>query len=66
MEIVWVNIYKKLTSISIEKEQELDVFVVKYVSSKSKMKSGQSRMDKTHNSRYLLRVLWKLDHLGPI
>jgi len=39
--------------------------MVNYISSESKTKSGYSKMDKTHNSGHLLRVLWKANHLGP-
>ena len=51
------DIHEKLASASVEKKQKLDVSVVSYVSSESKAKSGQSRMNKTHNSGRLLRVL---------
>ena len=53
------DIHEKLASASVEKKQKLDVSVVSYVSSESKAKSGQSRMNKTHNSGRLLRILWK-------
>ena len=66
MDITWVDIYNKLVSASIEEEQKLNVPVVNYVSPRSKTKPEQSRMNKVHNSRYLLRALWKLDYLGPI
>jgi len=66
VEIIQVDIHEKLAPASIEEEKELDVYVVNYVSSESKSKPGQSRMDKTHNSRYLLRALWKSDYLCPI
>ena len=62
MKIVRVNIHKGLTPVSIEEEYKLNVSVVNYVLFESKIKSGQSRI----KSRHLLRVLWKLDHLGPI
>jgi len=55
---------KKLALVSIEEGQELNVSVVNYVSPESKAKPGQSKINETHNSEYLLRVLWKLDHLG--
>jgi len=45
--------------------QKLNVSVVNYISSESKTKSGQSRINKTHNFGCLFRALWKLDHLGP-
>jgi len=65
VKIVQVDVYEKLVPASVKEEQELDIFVVNYVSPKSKSKLGQSRIDKTHNSRCLLRALWKPDHLGP-
>ena len=37
-----------------------------YISFESKTKFEQFRVDKTYNSKYLFRVLWKLDYLGPI
>ena len=40
--------------------------MVDYISLKSKTKSGQFKVNKIHNYRYLIRVLWKLDHLGLI
>ena len=57
IKVIWVDIYKKLEFAPIEKGQKLDVSVVDYVSSESKAKSGQSRMNETHYSRCLLRVL---------
>ena len=57
MKIVRVDINEELTSASIEKRQNLNVSVINYVFSKSKMKSEQSKMNKTYNFRYLLRVL---------
>ena len=65
MKVIWVDIYKELASAPVEKGQKLDVTMVNYVSSESKAKSGQSRINKTYNSGCLLRVLWKSDHLGP-
>ena len=44
----------------------LNVSVVDYVSFKSKVKIRQSRINETHNSRHLLRILWKLVHLDLI
>ena len=60
------DIHKELTSFSIEKKQKLSISMISYISLESKTKLGQSRMNKTHNSRYLLRDLWKLDYLGSI
>ena len=39
--------------------------MVDYVSPENKAKPEQSRMNKTHNSGHLLRVLWKSDYLSP-
>jgi len=64
MKVIGVDIHKKLASASIKKEQKLDVSMVDYVSPESKAKSEQSRMDETHNSGCLLRVLSKSNHLG--
>ena len=58
--------HEKLTLVSIEEGQELDVSVVDYISPESKAKPRQSRMDKAHNSGCLLKALWKSDHLCPI
>ena len=55
---------KELASAPVEKRQKLDVPVVNYVFPESKVKPGQSGVNKTHNSGRLLRVLWKSDHLG--
>ena len=63
---VRVDIFEKLTSVSIKEEQKLNISVVDYISFESKTKSGQSEMNKIHNSRCLLIILWKLDHLDPI
>ena len=64
MKIIWVNIHKKLVSPYIKERRKLDIPVVYYISPKSKTKLGQSRMNETHNSGCLLRVLLKSEHLG--
>ena len=66
VEIVQVDIHEKLVLASVKEGQELNVSIVNYVSPESKSKPGQSRMNETYNSRYLLRALWKLDHLCPL
>ena len=66
VKIVQVDVHEKLAPASVKEGQELDVSVVDYVSPESKAKSGQSRMDKAHNSGCLLRALWRPDHLGPL
>jgi len=57
MKTVGVDIYEELTFASIKEEQKLNVSGVSYVSSKSKTKSEQSKINKTYISRYLLKVL---------
>ena len=66
MKAVRVDIHDELISFSIKEGQKLNVIVVDYVSFEIKTKFEQSKVDKTYNSRYLFRVLWKSDHLGPI
>ena len=66
VKIVQVNIHEKLALASVKEGKELNISVVNYVSPESKAEPRQSRMDKTHNSGCLLRVLWKSDHLRPI
>ena len=50
MKTVKVNIYEKLTSASIKEEQKLDISVVDSGSFKSKVKSGQSRINGSTNN----------------
>jgi len=40
--------------------------VVSHISSQAKPKSRESRVNKGHNLRNVLRVLRNLDHLGPV
>jgi len=40
--------------------------VVSYISSQAKPKSRETRVNKGHNSRNILRVLRNSDHLGPV
>ena len=65
MKVIWVDIYEELASAPVKEGKELDVPIVNYISPESKVKSGQSEINNTHNSGHLLRVLQKLDHLGP-
>jgi len=51
---------------SIEERQEQDVAVVNYISSQAKPESREARVNKSHNSRNILRVLRNSDHLGPV
>jgi len=55
-----------VTLSSIEERQEQDVAVVNHISSQAKPESREARVDKSHNSRNILRVLRDLDHLGPV
>ena len=66
MKTIKINIHEKLISASIQEEQKLNVSVVDSIPPKSKVKSGQSKINKTYNSGYLLRVLQKLDYLSSI
>jgi len=65
MKVIRVDTHKKLASAPVEKGQKLNISMVNYVFPKSKVKPGQSRMNKIHYSGCLLRVLWKSDHMGP-
>jgi len=40
--------------------------VVNYMSSQAKPKSREMRVNKSHNSRNILRVSRNSDHLGPV
>lgn len=64
MKVTWVDIHKKLASAPIEEGQKLDISAANYISSESKAKFEQFKVDKVHNFGHLLRVLWKLDHLS--
>jgi len=55
-----------VTLSSIEERQEQDVAVVNHISSQAKPESREARVDKSHNSRNILRVLRDSDHLGPV
>jgi len=55
-----------VTLSSVEERQEQDVAVVNHISSQAKPESRKVRVDKSHNSRNVLRVLRDLDHLGPV
>ena len=56
MKSVRVDIHEELTPTSIKEKQRLNVSVVDYVPSKSKVMTRQSRMNKIYNSRHLLRA----------
>jgi len=51
---------------SIKERQEQDVVVVNHISSQTKLKSRETRVYKSCNSRNILRVPKNLDHLGPV
>jgi len=55
-----------VTLSSIEERQEQDITMVNYISSQAKPKSRETRVNKGHNSRNVLRVLRDSDHLGPV
>jgi len=55
-----------VTLSSIEEKQEQDVTVVNHISSQAKPESREARVNKSHNSRNVLRVLRDSDHLGPV
>jgi len=55
-----------VTLSSIEEKQEQDVTVVNHISSQAKPESKEARVNKSHNSRNVLRVLRDSDHLGPV
>ena len=65
MAVVWIDIHKKVTLSSVEEGQEQDVMVVNHTSSQAKPESREARVNKSHNSRNVLRVLRDSDHLGP-
>jgi len=55
-----------VTLSSIKERQEQDVVVVNHISSQAKPESREVRVNKSHNSRNVLRVLRDSDHLGPV
>jgi len=55
-----------VTLSSIEERQEQDVTVVNHISSQAKPESRETRVNKSHNSRNVLRVPRNSDHLGPV
>jgi len=55
-----------VTLSSIEERQEQDVTVVNHISSQAKPKSTETRVNKSHNPRNVLRVSRNSDHLGPV
>jgi len=55
-----------VTLSSIEERQEQDVTVVNHISSQAKPESRETRVNKSHNPRNVLRVSRNSDHLGPV
>jgi len=55
-----------VTLSSIEERQEQNITVVNHISSQAKPESRAVRVNKSHNSRNVLRVLRDSDHLGPV
>jgi len=55
-----------VTLSSIEERQEQNITVVNHISSQAKPESRAVRVNKSHNSRNILRVLRDSDHLGPV
>jgi len=53
-----------VTLSSIEERQEQNVTVVNHISSQTK--SRETRVNKSHNSRNVLRVPRNSDYLGPV
>jgi len=51
---------------SIEEKQEQDVTVVNHISSQAKPESRETKVNKSHNLRNVLRVLRDSDHLGLV
>jgi len=55
-----------VTLSSVKERQEQDVTVVNHISSQTKPKSKETRVNKSHDLRNVLRVLKDSDHLGPV
>jgi len=55
-----------VTLSSSKERQEQDVMMVNYISSQAKPESRETRVNKSHNSRNILRVPRNSDHLGPV
>jgi len=55
-----------VTLSSIEERQKQDVTEVDHISSQTKPKSRETRVNKSHNPRNILRVPRNSDHLGPV
>jgi len=55
-----------VTLSSVKERQEQDVTVVDHISSQTKPKSRETRVNKSHNPRNILRVPRNSDHLGPV
>jgi len=55
-----------VTLSSVEERQKQDVTVVNHISSQAKPKSRETRVNKSHNSRNILRISSNSDHLGLV
>jgi len=66
MAVIGIDIHEKVTLSSVKERQEQDVMVVDYISSQTKPESRETRVNKSHNSRNVLRVPRNSDHLGPV
>jgi len=55
-----------VTLSSVKERQEQDVTVVHHISSQAKPKSRETRVNKSHDSRNVLRVSRDSGHLGPV
>jgi len=55
-----------VTFSSIEERQEQDVTVVNHIFSQAKPKSREMRVNRSHNSRNVLKVPRDSDHLGLV
>jgi len=55
-----------VTFFLVKERQEQDVMVVDHISSQAKPKSRETRVNKSHNLRNVLRVFRDSDHLGLV
>jgi len=55
-----------VTLSSVKERQKQDVTVVDHISSQAKPKSRETRVNKSHNSRNILRIPSNSDHLGLV
>jgi len=55
-----------VTLSSSKERQEQNVTIVNHIFSQAKPESKETRVNKSHNSRNILRVPRNSDHLGPV